>query len=190
MTATNREAAGKASGPVPGKRARKTPHRGSPTSAVRKTHSLLFWHLCDLGDDFRHYIADITGALGQTQTEVGEELGVSGSGVVRRAVAVPSRYGRGAPPGPPCDENRPAGAPDRFGGAKRRTASAGYTIPTTTRDRSPRRCAKDTRPFALRLFSGVDGAAAAQGDSPALRLVQPEGASGVNHIYLETRPVA
>lgn len=46
----------------------------SPSSAGQKTVSFYRSNLRDLAADFRHYIADFTGALGQSQAEVNDQL--------------------------------------------------------------------------------------------------------------------
>ena len=56
------------------------PSRISPSSAVQKTVTFYGRDVPDLGADFRHYIADFTGALGQAQPEVSEQLGGGGLG--------------------------------------------------------------------------------------------------------------
>ena len=52
----------------------------NPSSVVQKTVTFYGRDLLDLRADFRHYIADFTGALGQAQPEVSEQLGGGGLG--------------------------------------------------------------------------------------------------------------
>ena len=52
----------------------------NPSSSVRGTLLLVISDLRDLGAVFRHYIGDHTGSLGQSQAQVGEQLGGRGFG--------------------------------------------------------------------------------------------------------------